>query len=111
MAEKKVTRVVAHPKVYMHVGGKMQHVVKGTEVVVVATEEAGKGAKLVDPAKIKRVDTTTKDGTPESDASTAALEAAKAETQKAQDALVKTAADLDAANKEIARLKAAAKKK
>jgi negative regulator of genetic competence, sporulation and motility len=118
MAEKKVTRIVAHPKLYLSVGGKLQHVKKGTEVTVTKSQAEEMGDKLIDGSRVDKLDTTTKDGMPSEGAAeseavkqlTADLEAANAETKKAQDALVKTATDLEAAKKAVKKLEAAAKK-
>lgn len=119
MADEKMKRIVAHPKLYMRVEGKLQHIPKGTEVTVTKMQCEALGKKLMDPAEQKKLDATTKGsaltaGTEaESEAVTKLttdLEAAEAETGKVTEALTATAAKLDTAQKEVKALKAAAKK-
>ena len=113
MAEKKVTRTVAHPKLYLSVAGKLQHIKKGTEVTVTESQCEAMGAKLMDPSQAEKLDTTTKDGVPGGGAAesevvaalTAELEAAKAETAKTTEALTATAAELDKAQKALKAVK------
>ena len=62
MAEQKMKRVVAHPKLYMAVAGKLQHVPKGTEVTVTEAQCKALGKKLMDPAEQKKLDTTVDGG-------------------------------------------------
>lgn len=113
MAEKKVKRIVAHPKLYLAVGGKLQHVKKGTELVITKSQAKTMGGKLLDTSQAKKLD-TTKDGGAVSDEAaevvrlTTALEEAVAETGKANTALTQTATNLEAAKKEIKSLKAKA---
>ena len=59
-APKKATHVVAHPKLFMAVDGKLQHVPKGTEITLTSTQAKGlvaKGRVLVVGEK-KSVDLT-----------------------------------------------------
>ena len=98
----------------MSVAGKLQHIKKGTEITVTESECKAMGAKLLDPSQAAKLDTTTKDGVPEGAAVeseavkqlTADLAAAQAETTKANEALVKTATELEKAQKENKALKA-----
>jgi len=46
MAEK-VTHEVVHPKLYLSVGGKLQHVEKGTQLALTAAIAEGLGAKVL----------------------------------------------------------------
>lgn len=116
---KTVKRTVVHPKLYLRVDGKLQHVKKGTEVTITKEQCENLGAKLADPAKQKKLDTTAEGGqasegaAPESEVVkqlTTELKEAKSDAKKAQMALQKVATDLDAATKEIAVLEKAAKK-
>ena len=117
--EKTVKRIVAHPKLYMRVDGKLQHIPKGTELTLTEGKAKDMGAKVLDPKEAKKLDATAEGGAltkgegTESEAVkelAAELKAAKAETEKATKALTATAAKLGAAQKEIKALKAAAKK-
>lgn len=47
-APKKATHVIVHPKQYMAVGGKLQHVPKGTEVAI----EAKQGERMVKRGRV-----------------------------------------------------------
>lgn len=114
-----VKRIVAHPKLYLRVEGKLQHIPKGTELTLTKEQAESLGAKVLDPKEAKKLDATAKGGAltkgegTESEAVkelAAELKAAKAETEKATKALTTTAAKLDTAQKEITALKAAAKK-
>ncbi len=109
---KSVKRVVVHPKLYMAVDGKLQRIPPGTEITITKEQCERFGDKVADPSGRKKL----KDGKVSSGGDsgevaqlTADLNAAKAETKKAQDALVKTATDLDAAKKKVKALEAAAK--
>ena len=75
MSDKKVKREVAHPKLYLRVGGKLQHVKKGTQLTVTEGQAARLGAKLVDPAVKAEVDVSTAEA--ELKAAQAKLDAAK----------------------------------
>ncbi len=110
---KTVKRIVAHPKLYMSVDGKLQHIPKGTELTVTGAQCESLGTKLMDPAEQKKLDATAKGGkivegsSVETEALvrlTAKLDAAREETAKVTEALTATAAKLDTA------LRAAAKK-
>lgn len=117
-----VKRIVAHPKLYLRVEGKLQHIPKGTEVTVTKDQCEKLGARLMDPAEAKKLKggKLTKGDESESEAVkelTAELEGVRKEaadavkeTGKATKALTATAAKLDTAQKEIKALKAAAKK-
>ena len=65
MAEKKVKRIVNHPKLYLAVGGKLQHVPKGTVLTIVQSQAKKLGAKLVDPGEVKSVAVDDGDNKPE----------------------------------------------
>lgn len=97
--EKIVKRIVVHPKLYMAVEGKLQHVKVGTELKLSASQAERLGAKLIDPAEQKRLDTTVKGGK--------IVEGSPAETE----ALAQMGAQLEALQKENAALKKAANKK
>ena len=59
----KLKRIVAHPKLYLAVGGVLHLVPKGTEITV--TEEQAKrlGKKLSDPSGAGSVDVTEEGST------------------------------------------------
>jgi hypothetical protein len=52
----KVTKTVAHPKLYLRVNGTLQHVKEGTEVTVTAEQAESLGAKLTGGESKKKVD-------------------------------------------------------
>ena len=122
MADKKMKRIVAHPKLYMSVDGKLEHIPKGTEVTVTKAQCGSLGKKLMDPEEAKKLKDgkLTKGTETESEAIeelTAKLEAAqkeateaKAETVKATKALTTTATKLNAAKEKVKVLETAAKK-
>lgn len=101
-----VKRIVVHPKLYLAVEGKLQRVPPGTEITITKEQCERFGSKVADPSKQKKL----KDGKV-TEGGGSDLEAAQAETVKAYDALTKTAADLEAANKRIAKLEKAADNK
>ena len=55
-SEKKVKRVVGHPRLYLSVGGKLQRVPEGTEVTVAESQGERLGKKLTNPGAIKKVE-------------------------------------------------------
>lgn len=123
MANKKIVkRIVVHPKYYMAVAGKLQHVKPGTEITCSVGHAERHKLKLADPAdKAKLKDgKIVKGDPPESEAlaeltaklDTAQKEAddAKAETVKVTKALTTTATKLNAMKEKVKALEAAAKK-
>lgn len=65
--ENKVDRVVDHKKLYLAVGGKLQHVPKGTKVTITESQAAKLGSKLVDPSLVESVDLTDTEESTEKD--------------------------------------------
>ena len=55
MAEK-VTHEVVHPKLYLSVGGKLQHVPAGTQVALTGQIAEGLGAKVLKLGSKKTVE-------------------------------------------------------
>jgi hypothetical protein len=112
MADKKMKRIVAHPKLYLRVDGKLQLLPKGTEITVTKEQCEALGKKLMDPAEQKKLDATTKGSklTEGGEAESAAVTKLTADLGAANEALVKTATDLESAKAEVKALKAAAKK-
>ena len=103
--DKMVKRYVAHAKFYMMVGGKMTHVVKGTEVKVTEAQAAKHSKKLLD-SKGQKALVAGKMVDSASD-STEGVQVALAEMQKQLDA---ANAAKEKAQAEVKTLKAAAKK-
>lgn len=83
-------RVVTHPKLYLSVGGVLQHMPVGTKVVL--TDEqlaAGLGAKTASVSDAKPIDSTGADKAIEELKARAA--AAEERAAKAEEALLRTA--------------------
>lgn len=75
--EKTVKRVVTHPKLFMKVEGKLQHVPQGTELTLTDSQADALADKTADPAELKKLDSTSGEGR--------IIEGSEAETKALQD--------------------------
>lgn len=94
-----VKRIVTHPRFYMKMGGKLQHVPKGTELTLSEEQAARMRTKLADPTTLSKLDVKTGE-TVQGDTRVVELETelAKVKTD-AEAALTAMAKQLDAAKK------------
>lgn len=77
MANKKATHTVVHPKLYLAVEGKLQHVPAGTGISLTTGQAKKAGNKVVSISASKTVEIST-------DAKAEAEAKAKAEAEKAE---------------------------
>lgn len=97
MSTEKLKRIVAHPKFYTAVGGKLQHIPIGTEMTVTAEQAKRLGSKLADPSQRESLDATEEGGK---------LKALQKENTAHDQAMAQMAAQLEALQKENTALKA-----
>jgi len=100
---KTVKVIVSHPRLFLSVKGKLQHVEKGTELTLTPEQVESLGSKVCDPAQAKKLNAS---GLPE-----AAPEPMAAIVDDLSAKLNAEAAARKAAEEELATLKAAASKK
>lgn len=93
----KIKRIVAHPKFYTAVSGKLEHLAAGTEITVTAEQAKRLGTKLVDPSQRKSLDATAEGGK---------LQELQKENTAHDQAMAQMAAQLEALQKENTALKA-----
>lgn len=114
--EERFKRIVAHPRLFMAVKGKLEHIPKGSEVHLTQAQCDKFGAKVSDPSDVKVLaggELVDADSAPsEVQAQLAAVteerDTLKSQLEKVQGQLATTAGQLDAAKKKLAA--AAAKK-
>jgi len=64
--KKTVKVIVSHPRLFLSVKGKLQHVEKGTELTLTAEQAKKLGSKVQDPAQIKKLNASgVEDAAPE----------------------------------------------